>query len=339
MSGFTSEGLFPLISVPTRITDTTATLIDNIWTNNLTSRIGTGSITVRVSDHLPIFAFVGGTKEHNKEHGTGGRNRLVNGERIEKFAEELKCWSFDEARALGIEANVAKFRNEFRDMYDTAFPWVENKKRRKDEEKPWLDDLEFKGLVGEKGRLYKISLKGALREEERKRLAEVSKEVNKMRLRLKRDYFEQRLNDKIGDLRHTWEVIGEALNGRKSKNKGSSCKYFEKSGVPVTDGSKIAQGFCDFYCQVGPRLASKIPKEHPESFKKYLGDRIIEPFILRPTTAMEIEEVCLAIEPGKGMGWDGVSPRVIKGVARELAGSLSRLFNCCMREGYYPSCF
>ena len=26
-------------------------------------------------------------------------------------------------------------------------------------------------------------------------------------------------------------------------------------------------------------------------------------------------------------------------MARELAGSLSRLFNCCMREGHYPACF
>ena len=39
------------------------------------------------------------------------------------------------------------------------------------------------------------------------------------------------------------------------------------------------------------------------------------------------------------MGWEGVSPRVIKGVAREISGSLSRLFNCCIREGYYPTHF
>ena len=35
VEGFTSGGFYPLISLPTRLTDTTATLIDNIWTNNL----------------------------------------------------------------------------------------------------------------------------------------------------------------------------------------------------------------------------------------------------------------------------------------------------------------
>ena len=34
-----------------------------------------------------------------------------------------------------------------------------------------------------------------------------------------------------------------------------------------------------------------------------------------------------------------MSPRVVRGVARELSGSLSRLFNCCMREAHYPACF
>ena len=60
LGGFTSGGFYPLISLPTRLTDTTATLIDNIWTNKVETRIGSGLVTVRVSDHLPIFAFVGG---------------------------------------------------------------------------------------------------------------------------------------------------------------------------------------------------------------------------------------------------------------------------------------
>jgi hypothetical protein len=41
----------------------------------------------------------------------------------------------------------------------------------------------------------------------------------------------------------------------------------------------------------------------------------------------------------KGIGWDEVSPRVIKMVAREISGPLSRLFNCCMRGGHYPAFF
>ena len=49
-----------LITLPTRLTDTTATLIDSIWTNKFAEKIKNGLVTVRVADHLPIFAFVGG---------------------------------------------------------------------------------------------------------------------------------------------------------------------------------------------------------------------------------------------------------------------------------------
>ena len=35
LGGLTSRGFYPLVSLPSRITDVTATLIDNIFTNNV----------------------------------------------------------------------------------------------------------------------------------------------------------------------------------------------------------------------------------------------------------------------------------------------------------------
>ena len=51
-----SLGLYPLIDKPTRITAYSATLIDNIFTNELDSTISSGLIINDISDHLPIFA-------------------------------------------------------------------------------------------------------------------------------------------------------------------------------------------------------------------------------------------------------------------------------------------
>ena len=107
----------------------------------------------------------------------------------------------------------------------------------------------------------------------------------------------------------------------------------------MTDGGRIAQGFCDFYCQVGPKLAARLGKERDGAFLEYMGRRVEESLIWSPTTPGEVEELCRGLLSGEAAGWDGVSPRVVRGVARELSGSLSRLFNCCMREGHYPACF
>ena len=268
-----------------------------------------------------------------------GWYRRINAGRIRRFADELKSWDFDEVRAAGIEANVAKFRNGFRDLYDSAFPWTKSKKKKRDIEKPWLDDLDFKALVAEKSDLYSRKIKGTLGQVEAARLAQVCREVNVVRRRLKRAYFREQLENRKDDLRATWEILGEALRGRKTTKGGDHCKFFENEGRGVTDGNEIANGFCKFYCEVGPDLAGKIAKERGKEYTDYMGDRVSENLVWRPTTPVEVEGLCRGLESRKGMGWDGVSPRVIKAVAAELAGPLSRLYNGCMREGYYPSSF
>ena len=341
LQGFYVGGVYPLISLPTRITDTSATLIDNIWTNNLVAEMGSGLVTVRISDHLPIFSFIGGNTQGSErvKQGNHGWHRIVNDARITRFAEDLSNWDFDEARALGVEANVARFRNEFRDMYDRVFPWSRNKKNMKDEEKPWLDNHELKTLIAEKGKLYSMKVKNRLDSNGRERLVEVTKQVNAMRQKLKRTYFQQKLERIKGNLKATWEVLGEALRGKKSKLGEAPCAYFEENGVGITDGKQIVKGFCDFYCKIGPELAKKVPTEPERNFKDYLGDRVEDNLYWRPTSPIEVEEFCQALEGNKGMGWDGISPRDIKAVAREISGPLSRLFNCCMREGHYPASF
>lgn len=51
-----SSGYMPLITKPTRITKSTATLIDNIFTNNLSRTEQSSGILINdISDHLPIL--------------------------------------------------------------------------------------------------------------------------------------------------------------------------------------------------------------------------------------------------------------------------------------------
>ena len=51
-----SLGLYLLTDKPTRITDNTTTLIDNIFTNELHFNLTSGIMFNDISDHLPIFA-------------------------------------------------------------------------------------------------------------------------------------------------------------------------------------------------------------------------------------------------------------------------------------------
>ena len=50
-----SRSFVPLITRPTRITSNTATLIDNIFTNDIDNCAASGLFVTDISDHLPIF--------------------------------------------------------------------------------------------------------------------------------------------------------------------------------------------------------------------------------------------------------------------------------------------
>ena len=62
--------------------------------------------------------------------------------------------------------------------------------------------------------MYSTKIRGQLDEWRRRRLVEVSRDVNRMR-RLKRENFNQRLADIAGNMRGTWGVLGEVLRGER----------------------------------------------------------------------------------------------------------------------------
>jgi hypothetical protein len=90
---------------------------------------------------------------------------------------------------------------------------------------------------------------------------------------------------------------------------------------------------------VRPKLAAKIKEEREGGLPGLHGDKVEDSLFWRPTTPLELEELCGSLDPNKGMGYDEVSMRVIKTVARKILGPLSHLFNYCIREGRYPAFF
>ena len=55
MNELYSAGAVLAIDKPTRLTNTSATLIDHIYTNNLLNNVPVGILIYEVSDHLPVY--------------------------------------------------------------------------------------------------------------------------------------------------------------------------------------------------------------------------------------------------------------------------------------------
>ncbi|XP_065685038.1 uncharacterized protein LOC136097048 [Hydra vulgaris] len=83
-------GAVPLINRPTRITKTSTTLIDNIFTTDIYNRkLKKGIIKTDISDHFPIFLTIHTVSSNNPERQNIIKKRVFNESNIKSFQYQL----------------------------------------------------------------------------------------------------------------------------------------------------------------------------------------------------------------------------------------------------------
>ena len=92
LSDLNSRGFHPLISLPTRITSKSATLIDNIFTNDFLRPVSSGIIFSSISDHLPNFAILGEAVADSSEGPRYVVRREMEIKNKEKFCKWVANW-------------------------------------------------------------------------------------------------------------------------------------------------------------------------------------------------------------------------------------------------------
>ena len=132
-----SNSLIPLIYKPTRETDSTATLIDNIFTNHsdVNDQLYQGIFLMDISDYYGIFHI---KNKQRKTNDSSQLLRVINESRIEKYKD---CKSNTDWTALNVYENCETyyrhFIDEFKNIYDHVFPVIKVKKRYRNR-LPWL---------------------------------------------------------------------------------------------------------------------------------------------------------------------------------------------------------
>ncbi len=74
---------YPKITRPTRITSHCATLIDNIFTNDINNNTVSGLLINDISDHLPVFTVYDGNYKNDNTKKRKEYRRIRNEECIE----------------------------------------------------------------------------------------------------------------------------------------------------------------------------------------------------------------------------------------------------------------
>ena len=133
-----SYGMLPLINKPTRVTENSATLIDNIFTNNCFKSHYNAILCTDLSDHLPIVCTTElGLKKNNPK--VYKHIRQMKDENISAFKKALEVCKWDQILScLDVNEAYTMFLSIFKNLYDTHFPIKKVSVSNSIDHKPWM---------------------------------------------------------------------------------------------------------------------------------------------------------------------------------------------------------
>ena len=94
---FTTLGTLPTVTIPTRVTHCSATLIDNIYIkSDKYENINSRTIITDISDHYPIITCMGRRKAKVSKEPLVFQQRMIGPEQINKVSTDIKNTHWDQ---------------------------------------------------------------------------------------------------------------------------------------------------------------------------------------------------------------------------------------------------
>ena len=315
------------IENPTRVTPTTSSLIDVIFTyvgDNKT--LETGVIPLGISDHNLVYIC-------RKISFPGELPKFVLTRQYKRY--NVNAFNHDLNEIFNLYSPVSNDPNELWGDFKLKFLSIAGKhapvkqRRVKREFKPWITS-EIKHLIYHRDYLKRqaIRLRSVYYETAYKKCK--NKITNLIRTS-KENYFKAKLSDSKNS-KESWQFINELLN---KNSKTSQIREINFDGKTVTKDEEIAAGFNEYFSTIGSMLfkAIKDCDTDPLSFLTVTHDNI---FNFNFITIDEVISALNLLPPKKSSGLDGISAKLLKDAAHNIAGPLVDIFNLSLRTGIFP---
>lgn len=329
--------LMPLIYKPTRITQKSVTLIDNILTNSR-ERMETGVLTTKFADHLaPFLVILKKEKKTNKKKNVKEGPRMIKirvkkEENYEAFNKIVKNINWKEMKQMNDPDNkVDNFQNEITKKYNEAFPIKKikfNKRIHMKEE--WMT----RGIL--------ISMNNSNKQHEKwvKKRNPIRLEnyrtynnlLDKIKRKAKKWHIEGIYENNYKDARKLWQETNKLL---RRKKKGSQEEiHIMIEGTLIMNKQEVANVLNEHFVNMGKKISDSF--EANENFRKYLPPRTENAFDLKEINERQLETIINNMKAKTLSGFDMISNKLIKDAKDGLIKPLVDIINCSIRTGKVP---
>ena len=323
-----SNGFVPLISRATHFVSDRPTLIDHILSNDLSDISSSCIFRAKISHHLPVCVNIRLDVQNTRNSSSKPRVR-INEYLLNKFIDDLKDIDRDIDLDLSAESCFTDFYSRFKECYDRWFVETNdlNIRSTNNLRKDWITIGLAKSCLTREN-LYERWTTNRHRSDWNCYL-NYSKKLNRLIDKAKYDYFSKKLDENKEDLKKTWRLINNIL-GRKRQNRLLT--------FPQDDA---AHNFNKYFVSVASDLISKTystddSKSEDEYFLQYLSENNLRNEDVLDSLVISDKDVASLITKLSNSKSSYFSPKILKLVSYNLSPILSKLFNKCISDGYFP---
>ena len=338
---FLTNSYIPKITLPTRLTRNSGTLIDNQFCKISKHLIYSLSaiILCDLSDHLPYFTCFEYTtaKQHTSKYITISTHR-------EHAINQLKHFLISQFTENKItESNDPNFNYDLlhstiQQGLDKYMP-LKNIKFNKHKHKisQWITPAIIRSIKF-RDKLYKkikqTPLESPLYPQLSTNLKTYNKILKKLIREAKKTYYENIFSKFKNDVKNTWLTIKSLISSSKDKNKMPD--YFNVNNRIITDSREIAEEFNKFFINIGPQLATQIPQDNNITFQSYLNSPCHTTFNFSPVQQEDVIKIINELKSKSSFGFDRLSTKILKCLKIELSNPIAVIINQSLTHGIFP---
>jgi hypothetical protein len=333
-----ASGFLEIISHPTRvahnINNSTSSLIDHIWTNDIKESYSGGIITTYISDHFSTFYFFGDTKPRQIPKFI--TIRKYSEDNINSFKTDLESANFEAVYdSQSAQDSYDLFSSIFYRLYNSHF--IEHRvkfNKNIHNLQKWMTP-ELLEARNQKMKFYKILAKNPTAYN-RQVFKEFKNSYNRKIRARKKEYYSELLNIHQGDTKKCWEVTKEAAGLSSKTNKAFTDKIVLDNNI-VTGENNIANIFNNHFTTIANSISERIQPSDtsPDSFPEETEHR----FSMQNITPAQIIEVVKNMQNKKSSDFTGLSPFLLKKIIHSIKYPLCHIFNLSLQSGVVPSQF
>ena len=338
LDGMCSNAFLPYITIPTRITPRSRTLIDNIFYNGTIQNTTAGNITTDISDHLAQFLITPNNVNNSPEKSFKMKRDFSKFD-DKHFILDLKSINWN--KHLNLEKNDVNYSlNKLLDIYNAILNRHAPIKKISNKEiklktKPWIT----KGILTSikiKNKLYKKYCK-AKNESVKSNLFDSFKTYRNLIITLikksKRTHYKSFFDNNKKNIINTWKGIKSIININSTTNNQPTC--LNVNGKTITNSTEIANSFNNFFSTIAQKIENKLIPTH-KTHNDYLISPNMKSIFLAPTTEQEIIDNISSLNINKSIGPNSINTKILKLTKNIISKPLTEIINLSFSTGTFP---